>query len=131
MNEFIGEGNLGQEPDVRVVTHNGENNDVANLRIYFDRPVANAEGNFEDKKGFWLNVEVWGDRAQARGTPLHQGQPGGRHRIIDGRQLRNRRWPRCCRVCSCQARVPGAERENGQCPLSCGCGSVGAWHVSF
>jgi len=64
MNKFIGEGNLGQEPDVRVVTHEGENSDVANLRIYFDRPVANAEGNFEDKKGFWLNVEVWGDRAK-------------------------------------------------------------------
>ena len=64
MNEFIGEGNLGQEPDVRVVTRDGENNDVANLRIYFDRPVPDAEGKFEDKKGFWLNVEMWGDRAK-------------------------------------------------------------------
>lgn len=63
MNEFIGEGNLGQEPDLRTVTRDGESEAVANLRIYFDRPVPDAEGKFEDKKGFWLNVEVWGDRA--------------------------------------------------------------------
>lgn len=64
MNEFIGEGNLGQEPDLRTVTRDGESDAVANLRIYFDRPVADADGNFEDKRGFWLNVEVWGDRAK-------------------------------------------------------------------
>jgi len=64
MNEFIGEGNLGQEPDLRTVTREGESDSVVNLRIYFDRPVPDAEGRFEDRKGFWLNVEVWGDRAR-------------------------------------------------------------------
>ena len=63
MNEFIGEGNLGQDPDLKSVRVGDENKDVANLRIYFDRRVPDGEGNFEDKKGFWLNVEVWGDRA--------------------------------------------------------------------
>lgn len=64
MNEFIGEGNLGQEPDLRRVRRGDESTDVVNLRVYFDRRVPDGDGNFEDKKGFWLNVEVWGERAE-------------------------------------------------------------------
>lgn len=64
MNEFIGEGNVGQDPDLKVVTRDGEDSDVVNLRVYFDRPVPDGEGSFEDKRGFWLNVEAWGDRAK-------------------------------------------------------------------
>ena len=63
MNQFFGEGNLGLDPNLKSVRRDGEENDVVNLRIYFDRPVKDGEGNFEDKKGFWLNVEVWGGRA--------------------------------------------------------------------
>lgn len=63
MNQFFGEGNLGLDPNLKSVRRDGEDNDVVNLRIYFDRPVPDGEGNFEDKKGFWLNVEVWGGRA--------------------------------------------------------------------
>lgn len=64
MNEFHGEGNLGQDPEVRTVTSGDNVQDVANLRIYFDRPVAGAAGQFEDKKGVWLDVEIWGARAR-------------------------------------------------------------------
>lgn len=64
MNEFIGEGNLGQDPDLKTVKRGDEDSDVTNLRVYFDRQVANSEGNFEDKKGFWLNVELWGAKAK-------------------------------------------------------------------
>lgn len=64
MNKFIGEGNLGQDPELKTVTAGGEPQEVANLRVYFDRPVADSEGNFKDRKGFWLAVEVWGARAR-------------------------------------------------------------------
>ena len=63
MNEFIGEGNLGQEPELRAVQSGGADKSVANLRVYFDRRVPDGDGGFKDKQGFWLNVELWGDRA--------------------------------------------------------------------
>ena len=63
MNEFIGEGNLGQDPELRTVQSGGGDKAVANLRVYFDRRVPDGDGGFEDKQGFWLNVELWGDRA--------------------------------------------------------------------
>lgn len=74
MNEFIGEGNLGRDPELKTVRRGSEDTEVANLRVYFDRRVPDGEGSFEDKNGFWLNVEVWGERAThvarlcARGT---------------------------------------------------------------
>lgn len=63
MNQFIGEGNLGQDPELRTVPTDGGPKDVVELRVYFDRPVADGDGNFEDRNGFWLNVELWGDHA--------------------------------------------------------------------
>lgn len=64
MNEFSGEGNLGQDPELKTVKLGNKPQDVANLRIYFDRPVGDANGQFEDKKGVWLDVEIWGARAR-------------------------------------------------------------------
>lgn len=64
MNEFHGEGNLGQDPELKTVRRGDEPQDVANLRVYFDRPIADASGHFEDKKGVWLDVEIWGARAK-------------------------------------------------------------------
>ncbi len=71
-NKFSGEGNLGADPELR---HNeGEHDDkaVCNLRIYFDKPVPVDDG-FEDKGGFWLNVEIWGKRGIACNALLQKG----------------------------------------------------------
>jgi len=64
MNEFNGEGNLGQDPELKTIKRGDEPQEVANLRVYFDRPVVDAAGHFEDKKGVWLDVEIWGARAK-------------------------------------------------------------------
>ena len=77
---FIGEGNLGQHPELQYIT-DPQNPDmkqtVVNLRVYFDNsvPVTNADGekDFEDKGGFWLDVNVWGERAVKCAELLQKG----------------------------------------------------------
>ena len=46
-NKFFGEGNLGQDPELKF-TGEGDDTAVCNLRVYFDKPVPVDEG-FEDK----------------------------------------------------------------------------------
>ena len=57
--QFIGTGNLGSDPELKSPV--GENErQVADMRIYFDRPVQDKESkHFEDKGGFWLDVSAW------------------------------------------------------------------------
>ncbi|MEM6485213.1 MAG: single-stranded DNA-binding protein [Pseudomonadota bacterium] len=66
-NRFNGEGNLGADPEVRQVVRSKDNPDetraVANLRVFFDRQKRTDDG-YEDAGGFWLNVEIWGTRAE-------------------------------------------------------------------
>ncbi len=62
-NQFNGEGNLGQDPEIKTVKVEGTDQTVCNLRIYFDRPIPVGDG-YQDKNGFWLDVEIWGKRGQ-------------------------------------------------------------------
>lgn len=56
---FIGTGNLGCDPDFKSPVGD-EERQVADMRIYFDRPVQHKESKqFEDKGGFWLDVSAW------------------------------------------------------------------------
>ena len=56
---FIGTGNLGSDPDFKSPVGD-EERQVADMRIYFDRPVQDKESKqFEDKGGFWLDVSAW------------------------------------------------------------------------
>lgn len=58
-NNFKGTGNLGNDP-VFTSPVGEEQRTVADLRIYFDRPVKDqATHQFEDRGGFWLNVSAW------------------------------------------------------------------------
>ena len=61
INEFSAIGNLGVSPVLSVVDVDGEPRKVANMRVYFDRPVGK---DYQDKGGFWLTVDVWGYRAE-------------------------------------------------------------------
>ena len=62
-NTFKGTGNLGADP---ALTSVGEDKrQVADLRIYFDKPVKNQDtSEYEDKGGFWLNVSAWDNLAE-------------------------------------------------------------------
>ena len=58
--KFVGTGNLGGDPNLKSPMGE-ENHQVADMRIYFDRPVPDKESKlFEDKGGFWLDVSAWG-----------------------------------------------------------------------
>lgn len=58
-NRFIGTGNLGGNP-VLTTPVGEEQRSVADMRIYFDRPVKDHDTDqFEDKGGFWLDVSAW------------------------------------------------------------------------
>jgi single-strand DNA-binding protein len=58
-NTFIGTGNLGSDPVLTSPVGEDERR-VADLRVYFDKPVKNREtGEYEDKGGFWLDVSAW------------------------------------------------------------------------
>lgn len=72
-NTFHGRGNLGADPELKQVTVDGEPRAVLDLRVYFDRPVPDGDDDFEDKGGFWLNVALWGPRAQRLQSLLKKG----------------------------------------------------------
>jgi single-strand DNA-binding protein len=61
INDFSAIGNLGTSPILTMVEVDGEPRKVANMRVYFDRPVGQ---DFKDKGGFWLTVDIWGYRAE-------------------------------------------------------------------
>lgn len=73
MNRFNGVGNLGDRPKLKSVPVGDEVRDVLDLRIYFDRPVPDGEGSFADKGGFWLNANLWGNRAKPLSDLLDKG----------------------------------------------------------
>ena len=58
-NTFIGTGNLGADP-VLTSPVGEDQRQVADMRVYFDKPVKNPEtDDYEDKGGFWLDVSAW------------------------------------------------------------------------
>lgn len=74
MNHYYDEGyvhsvELSRKP---VATSDGEEQrDLAVLRVRFNRP-AFVDGKWEDRGGFWANVEVWGGRAESLEC-IHKG----------------------------------------------------------
>lgn len=72
-NTFIGTGNLGSDPVLTSPVGEDERR-VADLRVYFDKPVKNQEtGEFEDKGGFWLDVSAWDRLADDAMRTLKKG----------------------------------------------------------
>ena len=72
-NRFEGRGNLGAAPELKRVTVDGAERDVAELRIYFDRSVPTDDAGFEDRGGFWLSASLWGERAEHVASVLTKG----------------------------------------------------------
>ena len=70
INRFEGVGNLGTAPVLNQVTVGDEQRKVANMRVYFDRPVGQ---DYKDKGGFWYTVDIWGYRAEEAIRILKKG----------------------------------------------------------
>lgn len=55
-----------------------EKRDLAQLRVHFNRPTRNGDGEFTEKGDFWANVELWGPKARH----LKVVQPGARVAVL-------------------------------------------------
>ena len=64
-NEFRGTGNVGDTPALKSVKVGDEERKVAELRVFFDEYRPDGNGGFEQTGGFWLSVNVWGERRAA------------------------------------------------------------------
>ncbi len=64
-NEFRGTGNVGDEPLLKTVAVGNEERQVTQLRVFFDEYRQDERGGPEQVGGFWLDVNVWGDRHAA------------------------------------------------------------------
>jgi single-strand DNA-binding protein len=62
-NEFRGTGNVGIAPNLKTVMVGKEERQVADLRVFFDDYRQDGKGGVEQAGGFWLDVNVWGQRA--------------------------------------------------------------------
>jgi single-strand DNA-binding protein len=69
-NEFRGTGNVGDQPLLKTVLVGNEERQVAELRVFFDEYREAGNGGLEQAGGFWLDVNVWGDRHAAEVAQL-------------------------------------------------------------
>jgi len=82
---FIGEGNIGSDPEYREFPNgNMEPRRLLRLNIYFDNPIPTADGEFEDRAGFWAPVEIWHREAEHWQTLYHKGM----RVLVEGRMVR-------------------------------------------
>lgn len=70
---FSGRGNLAEVPALKTVDVKGEPRQMLQMRVYFDRPVPADGETFEDKGGFWIDVNYWGHRAERMVRLLSRG----------------------------------------------------------
>ena len=87
INEFHGIGNLGTTPSLQNVALNGENQTVANMRVYFDRPVRQEDGSYKNNGGFWMSVSIWDRCAEDVVRTLSKGT-----RVYVRGQIREHPW---------------------------------------
>lgn len=72
-NMFIGKGNLGGPVELkRIEGKNGEFI-VASMRVMFARWGQNDQGDLEQIGGFWREVEIYGEKAEACAKHLRKG----------------------------------------------------------
>ncbi len=72
-NLFIGKGNLADSPELKRI--NGKNGEfaVASMRVMFGRYGQNEDGDVEQIGGFWREVEIYGQKAEACAKLLRKG----------------------------------------------------------
>jgi single-strand DNA-binding protein len=87
-NEFRGTGNVADAPVLKTVTVGEEERRVTDLRVFFDEYRPDGRGGFEQSGGFWLDVNVWGER---RALDVAQHVKKGARVHVVGR-LVERRW---------------------------------------
>lgn len=83
---FSGEGNIGSAPDYREFPNgNDEPRRLLRLNVYFDNPVPNKSGGFDDRGGYWAPVELWHRDAEHWSTLYQKGM----RVLVEGRTVRD------------------------------------------
>ena len=84
---FVGEGNVGKF-ELKHLPIGGEKKTVLNASVRFNVDRQQEDGSWEDKGGFWAEVEYWGKRAELVSNLLQIGS-----RIFAGGQLSDASFP--------------------------------------
>lgn len=62
---FLGEGNIGTKPEFKELPNgNKDPRRLLRLNVYFDNSIPKSDGGYEDRGGFWANVELWNRDAE-------------------------------------------------------------------
>lgn len=84
--QFIADGNIGSTPEFREFANDDdEPRRLLRLNVYFDNPVPVDDG-FEDRGGFWAQVELWRKEAKHWSTLLQKGM----RVLVIGRTVQDR-----------------------------------------
>ncbi|MCL2872296.1 MAG: single-stranded DNA-binding protein [Betaproteobacteria bacterium] len=82
---FVGEGNIGLVEVKPFVDGNKEPRFLLRMGVYFDNPVKVKE-KFEDKGGFWADVELWMGEDAKKWSVIYQK---GQRVLVQGKMVRN------------------------------------------
>lgn len=86
-NTFKGTGNLGKTPELKFIDTAEGKKAVANFSIRFDRDKRLEDGSYVDNGGFWLDVAIFGKRAERVAKILSKG-----NRVYAEGSLKQQTW---------------------------------------
>ncbi len=73
-NVFIGKGNLGNSPELKILAGRNGDFEVATMRIMFGRYGRDEDsGEVKQVGGFWREVEIYGQKARDVARLLRKG----------------------------------------------------------
>ncbi len=80
----VWEGNIGSAPEYkRFQKDNQDPRHLLRLNVYFDNNIRLQDGSYEDRGGFWANVELWHRDAESYSRLYQKGM----RVLIDGRAV--------------------------------------------
>lgn len=72
-NLFIGKGNLAASPELKRIDGRSGEFTVASMRVMFGRYGQSDDGEIQQIGGFWREVEIYGNKAEACARLLRKG----------------------------------------------------------
>jgi Single-stranded DNA-binding protein len=86
---FIGTGNIGTDPELKIIKTGSNESQVLSFRVFFDNPVKLDDGSFEERGGFWAKVEMW---PRTGGEDMARLYQKGQRVLVQGQRLVQEEW---------------------------------------
>jgi len=81
------EGNIGSTPEFKEFPNgNKDPRRLMRINVYFDNSIPDGKGGYEDRGGFWSNVELWHKDAEHYSQLFQKGM----RVIVTGRAVMDR-----------------------------------------